>query len=56
MTNAVENIDPVQMGDRLRSARGRAGLTQQEAADKLHMARTTLLALEKGQRRLNWMS
>lgn len=52
MTNILDSADPVQLGERLRVARARAGFTQQEAADKLNMARTTLLALEKGQRRL----
>src|SRR5207248_320382 len=42
----------IQLGERLRLARTRADLTQQEAADKLKLARTTLIALEKGQRRL----
>jgi len=48
----LKNSDPVQVGERLRLARSRAGLTQQGAAKKLDMARTTLLALEKGQRRI----
>jgi len=52
MTNPLGKIDLVQMGERLRTARSRAGLTQEEAAKKLKLARTTLLALEKGQRRL----
>ena len=52
MTNALDTADPVQIGERLRLARSRAGLTQQEAADRLKFARTTLIALEKGQRRL----
>src|SRR5260370_36920078 len=52
MTNPLGRSDLVQMGERLRTARSRAGLTQEEAAKKLKLARTTLLALEKGQRRL----
>jgi len=52
MTNLLDTIDPIQLGERLRSARTRAGLTQQEAAERLAMARTTIVALEKGQRRL----
>lgn len=52
MTNVLDRIDPVQLGERLRNARARAGLTQHEASEGLSMARTTLLALEKGQRRL----
>ena len=52
MTNLFDTTDSVQLGERLRLARVRANLTQQEAADKLKLARTTLVALEKGQRRL----
>ena len=52
MTNVLEKTDPIQLGERLRAARSQAGFTQKDAADKLGMARTTLLALEKGQRRL----
>lgn len=52
MTNVLDRIDPLRMGERLRGARTRAGLTQHEAAEGLNMARTTLLALEKGQRRI----
>jgi len=52
MTNLLDRIDPIQLGERLRSARARAGLTQQDAAVKLGMARTTLITLEKGQRRV----
>ena len=52
MTNLLDTTDPIQLGERLRNARARAGFTQQDAADKLTLARTTLVALEKGQRRL----
>ena len=52
MTNLLDTTDPVQLGERLRLARARADLTQQEAAEKLKLARTTLIALEKGQRRV----
>ena len=52
MTNLLDRIDPIQLGERLRNARARAGLTQQDAAEKLGMARTTLITLEKGQRRV----
>lgn len=52
MTNVLDSFDPVQFGERLRLARSRSGLTQQGAADQLKMARTTLVAIEKGQRRL----
>lgn len=52
MTNLLDTTDPAQLGERLRLARVRADLTQQEAAGKLNLARTTLIALEKGQRRV----
>ena len=52
MTNLFDTTDPIQLGERLRIARARAGFTQHDAADKLALARTTLIALEKGQRRL----
>jgi Zn-dependent peptidase ImmA (M78 family)/DNA-binding XRE family transcriptional regulator len=52
MTNPLDRIDSIQLSERLRNARARAGLTQQDAAEKLGIARTTLIALEKGQRRV----
>lgn len=44
--------DPRELGARLREARKAAGLTQEIAADELGVARTTLLAIEKGERRI----
>lgn len=38
------------MVDRLRAARRARGLTQQDVAERLGMARTTLVAIEKGER------
>jgi len=52
MSGMLEQHDPIQLGDRLRGARIRAGLTQEEAAKSLELARTTLVAVEKGQRRV----
>ena len=40
------------VGERLRLARETAGITQAEAATCINVARTTLLAIEKGQRRV----
>ncbi|MCY4057258.1 MAG: XRE family transcriptional regulator [Gammaproteobacteria bacterium] len=40
------------LGDRLRVARDAAGMTQGTAAEHVDMSRTTLLAIEKGQRRV----
>ena len=40
------------IGERLRLARETAGITQADAATSINIARTTLLAIEKGQRRV----
>ena len=47
-----EQIDPHVLGQRLQEARRAAGLTQQAVADPLGMARTTLVAIEKGERKV----
>ncbi len=52
MLNILENRSPKDIGERLRAARSNAGLTQQKAADDLKLARTTLVAIEKGERRV----
>jgi Zn-dependent peptidase ImmA (M78 family)/DNA-binding XRE family transcriptional regulator len=44
--------DLASLGGRLQMARKAARLTQQQAADHLGVARTTLLAIEKGERRI----
>lgn len=49
---ALETIDAKALGERLRSARSKAGLTQEDAAAALGLARTTLVAIEKGHRRI----
>ena len=49
--NLVESIPPPKLGRRLQEARKARGLTQQEVADSLDVARTTVTALEKGERR-----
>ncbi|MBB5236315.1 Zn-dependent peptidase ImmA (M78 family)/DNA-binding XRE family transcriptional regulator [Deinococcus budaensis] len=49
----LASIDPVDMGRRLGEARRRnSQLTQQAVADALNVARTTMVAVEKGQRRV----
>jgi Zn-dependent peptidase ImmA (M78 family)/transcriptional regulator with XRE-family HTH domain len=48
----LETIDPRALGNRLQDARRARGLTQQEAAEALNVARTTITAIEKGERRL----
>jgi len=52
MLSILENRSPRDIGERLRTARSNAGLTQQKAADDLKLARTTLIAIEKGDRRV----
>lgn len=48
----VQDIDAVDVGARLRGAREAAGLTQVDAAAGLRVARTTLVAMEQGRRRV----
>ena len=50
--NAAISSDPRELGARLREARKAAGLTQDFAAEQLAVARTTLVAIEKGERRI----
>ncbi len=47
-----EQVDPEELGKRLRLARRQAGMTQAEAAAEAGMARTTVLAIEQGKRPL----
>ncbi|MEM9944898.1 MAG: ImmA/IrrE family metallo-endopeptidase [Cyanobacteria bacterium P01_D01_bin.36] len=51
-TNVLETIDPRQLGESLQKARKKCGMTQAEAAQVIDAARTTLVAIEKGSRRL----
>lgn len=48
----LTDFAPAELGERLRIAREAANLTQKEAADTISVARTTLLAIEQGQRRV----
>ncbi len=48
----LHGIDPADVGARLRTAREAAGLTQTDAATDLRVARTTLVAMEQGRRRV----
>lgn len=50
--HVLESMDPRVLGRRLQEARKARGLTQQEVASSLSMARTTVTALEKGERRI----
>src|SRR5947209_6870591 len=48
----LDQIDPKVLGARLQEARKARGMTQQAVAEQMGMARTTLVAIEKGERRV----
>jgi len=50
--NVLQSLDPRELGRRLQEARKARGKTQQEAAEHLSVARTTITAIEKGERRV----
>ena len=50
MTNPPNALSPVELGERLKVARETAGVTQDAGAKAAGIARTTLIAIEKGQR------
>ncbi len=50
--NILETIAPQILGERLKSARRTIGLTQEAVADMLGFVRTTIVAIEKGERRV----
>jgi Zn-dependent peptidase ImmA (M78 family)/DNA-binding XRE family transcriptional regulator len=52
MDHVLQKIDPRILGEKLKQARADRGLTQGEAANQLGVARTTLVAIEKGDRRI----
>jgi Zn-dependent peptidase ImmA (M78 family)/DNA-binding XRE family transcriptional regulator len=52
MNMALEQIAPADVGERLRLARASAKVTQSDAAASVEIARTTLIAIEQGQRRV----
>jgi Zn-dependent peptidase ImmA (M78 family)/DNA-binding XRE family transcriptional regulator len=51
-TNVLDSIDPRKLGDLLQQARKKIGMTQADAAKVIDAARTTIVAIEKGERRL----
>ena len=51
MMKPPEEIAPAEVGERLRIAREAAKITQADAATAIGVARTTLVAIEQGQRR-----
>jgi len=48
----LEHLPPQEVGERLRLARETANVTQASAADAIGVARTTLVAIEHGQRKV----
>ncbi|MGX1500598.1 Zn-dependent peptidase ImmA (M78 family)/transcriptional regulator with XRE-family HTH domain [Labrenzia sp. MBR-25] len=52
MSAIIESLPVSKIGERLRIAREAAGLTQAAAAEKIDVARTTIVAIERGQRRI----
>lgn len=52
MKKQTIDTDPQALGDTIRKARREAKLSQQAVADRLCIARTTLIAIEQGQRKL----
>jgi len=50
--NPLEEIVPAETGERLRIAREGAKITQADAASAIGVARTTIVAIEKGERRV----
>lgn len=50
--NIAQTINPKELGERLKIARETAKVTQADAAAAVGMSRTTLLAIEKGERRV----
>src|SRR5919109_1120697 len=50
--HVLETIDPKIVGRRLHDARRARGLTQQDVANALGIARTTVTAIEQGERKV----
>jgi Zn-dependent peptidase ImmA (M78 family)/transcriptional regulator with XRE-family HTH domain len=51
-SNVLNSLDQHQLGERLKDARKASGLTQEIVAKDLDILRTTLVAIEKGERRV----
>lgn len=51
-SNILDSIDMRQLGKELQEARKNRGMTQEAAAEALGVARTTITAIEKGDRRI----
>lgn len=52
MSEVSDQLSPEELGERIRIARETAGRTQAETAEVIGVARTTLVAMEKGARRI----
>ncbi|MCX6050132.1 MAG: XRE family transcriptional regulator [Chloroflexi bacterium] len=52
LENILDTLDLPQLGQRLQQARKKQGLTQEAAAKIINVARTTLTAIENGERRV----
>ena len=50
--NPLERLEPAELGRRLKAARNAARITQEQAAAHIGAVRTTLVAIERGDRRL----
>jgi Zn-dependent peptidase ImmA (M78 family)/DNA-binding XRE family transcriptional regulator len=50
--NILDKIDTQRLGELLQQARNQCGMTQADAANVIDAARTTMVAIEKGERRL----
>jgi len=50
--SALDRIDPRELGQRLQAARKARGLTQAEVAERLDVSRTTVTAMESGDRQV----
>jgi len=49
----LERLEPVELGRRLKAARNAAHVTQDQAAERIGAVRTTIVAIERGDRRLS---
>ncbi len=50
--DAISEMDPLILGKRLQMARMASGLRQQDVAENLNLARTTITAIERGERQI----
>jgi Zn-dependent peptidase ImmA (M78 family)/DNA-binding XRE family transcriptional regulator len=53
MHDTTDSLDPRVLGNRLQDARRARSMTQEAAASELKLKRTTLVAIEKGERRVS---